>query len=358
MKKIFLIVENRPNYIKAFPLYKKLKSTNNNVNIIHTGQHYDYKMNQIFFDELGIDKPDIFLETKSTSSIKHFCNIMTKLEDLFLIENPDMVIVFGDVNSSLAAALVSNQMKIKLVHIESGLRSFDKTMPEENNRILIDNISDYLFVTEESGIENLKKENITKNVYLVGNTMIDTLYQNLNTIQQRKYYKKLKLTAYKYLLVTIHRPSNVDNDSIFKNNLKILNELSNDYTIIYPIHPRYKKRINDFNINFNNNLFLIDLFLYIDFINLMYNSYAVLTDSGGIQEETSVLNVPCLTLRKNTERPVTISHGTNKLIDFSLNIIKKELEIFEIFQTCTHRKLKMIPMWDGCASNRIADFIS
>lgn len=355
MKKIFLIIGTRPNYIKAFPLYKSLKTTKNDITLVHTGQHYDYNMNQIFFEELGIEKPDVFLETKSSSSMKHFCNIMIKLETLFLIEKPDLVVVFGDVNSSLAAALVANKMKIKLAHVESGLRSFDKEMPEENNRILIDNISNYLFVTEESGIKNLKKENIKNNIYLVGNTMIDTLYQNLDKIQKRNYYKNFNFNSHKYLLVTLHRPSNVDNDTIFKKNLTILNDISNDYKIIYPLHPRYKKRIDSFDIKFNENMLLIDPCGYLDFINLMYNSYAVLTDSGGVQEETSALNVPCLTLRKNTERPITIKMGTNKLIDFSLELIKEELENLKTYDRDV---LVKIPLWDGFASNRITNIIT
>lgn len=350
MKNIVLIVGARPNFIKVFPVYNALKN-DFKITLIHTGQHYDFNMSDIFFDDLMLPRPDIFLSLSQTSRAgkyddniykNHDLNIINelitidntnldkcgqlgeiiiKLQSEFLKLNPDIVVVFGDVTSTLAAAVCAYKLNIKIAHVESGLRSFDLSMPEEINRILVDKISHFKFCSEESGVINLMNENLSNNTYLVGNTMIDTMLHYKLRALSRETYKKYNCDKKDYVFVTLHRPSNVDDLNKFKNILNELVNLSQKYKIIYPVHPRTKKNIDGL-INLNKNINLIEPVGYLDCICLINYSKFVVTDSGGIQEETSALGIPCFTLRNNTERPSTLiqNGGTNKLINNILDI--------------------------------------
>jgi len=351
MIKICLIVGARPNFMKISPIIKELKKHSVfDYRLIHTGQHYDKNMSSIFFEELNIPFPDINLniDTKQTQ-IKVISEIMVKLEKYFLEYFPDYVLVVGDVNSTLAAGITASKMGIKLIHVEAGLRSFNNSMPEEINRIIVDKLSDILLVSEPSGIENLKKENITENVYLVGNTMIDSLVNNLD---------KLKAISYKtsYCVVTIHRPSNVDNKDDLLNILSILDLVKQKgYNIIWPIHPRTKNKINQFDLTKRlQNYIIKDPLGYLEFISIVKHSNLVVTDSGGIQEETTYLNIPCITLRYDTERPITVSKGTNFLtgpnkesVNLALNKIKNKFDKFN----------SDIEYWDGNTAKRIVNIL-
>ena len=383
MKTTCIIVGTRPNFIKAFPIYNKLKSFYNVV-LIHTGQHFDTNMSKVFFKQLNIPPPDIHIQLESTTKVgdleqplyvdnisylqnkeatintllysKKHLGQLGEIRDKLIIEfkkiHPDMVLVFGDVTSTLGASLSAKKLNIKIAHIESGLRSGDVSMPEEVNRILTDYITDYYFVTEQSGVDNLYKEGIYKNICLVGNTMIDTQQQYLTNALNTQYHTHCGLEPEQYIFITLHRPSNVDNVLSLKNILDDIIMLSKKHKIIYPIHPRTLQNIKNINymdkIKDQLNIILSNPLGYLECTCLMAHSKYVITDSGGIQEETSILNVPCFTLRPNTERPITlITHnGTNQLIN-------KITDIKHI-PTINHT----IPLWDGCASSRIVEQLS
>ncbi|MBI2208857.1 UDP-N-acetylglucosamine 2-epimerase (non-hydrolyzing) [Candidatus Woesearchaeota archaeon] len=358
--KIASIVGTRPNFIKAAALIEEIKKHSIDHLLIHTGQHYDKEMSRLFFDELGIPKPDINLGVGSGSYGEQIGNITIKLEKVLIKEKPDLVIVVGDVNSTFAGALITKQLGIKVAHVEAGLRSFDLTMPEEINRILTDRISNFLFTTEKSGNENLKKEGINeKKVFFVGNVMIDTLIKHREKAEKSKILSKLKLNKSRYAVLTLHRPSNVDKKDNLEKTLYILEKIQEKIKIIFPMHPRTMKNISLFQLNKKiknmKNLVLTEPLGYLDFLCLMSNSKLVLTDSGGIQEETTVLGIPCITLRDNTERPITMEQGTNMLvstdknevIDKSLKIISNQIKI----------KGKIPELWDGNAAKRIVDII-
>lgn len=352
MKKIVLIVGARPNFMKAFPVYQVLKN-NFELTLIHTGQHFDAKMSDIFFNQLGFPVPDVHLDLESKSrageldsklyvnNIEYLKDKNQVIEDLIDIDfkklgqmgeirakleiefekiKPELVMVFGDVTSTLAASLAAKKLGIEIAHVESGLRSGDLTMPEEVNRILTDHITTYYFVTEQSGIDNLKNEGIEDNVYLVGNTMIDCLYMFKDKALETKYHEKIGLRSKEYILITLHRPSNVDNLDKLKEIFDDLFELAKNEKLVYPIHPRTKSNLEKIGylekINLNSNIILEEPLGYLEFTCLESNSKYVITDSGGIQEETTALNVPCFTLRENTERPSTliVNGGTNMLI--------------------------------------------
>ncbi len=313
-KKIILIAGTRPNFMKIAPLIKHLK----NYKIIFTGQHYGIMAQD--FSNLKIDY-NLDLKTSDTQLM------VDKIVPILIKEKPDLVIVVGDVNSSLAGALAAWTQNIKLAHVEAGLRSFDKTMPEEENRIEIDKISDYLFVPEPAGVKNLKAEGITKNVFLVGNTMIDTLHKE------------------DYAVLTLHRPSNVDTLQSATHISKIIKKISKKIKIIFPTHPRTAKNLVKFNLGFACEY--SDPLPYPEFVKLMKGAKFVLTDSGGLQEETTYLNIPCLTLRENTERPITIEKGTNVLCGLDEKKILKEVD-----------KILKPKIWDGHASERICKIIN
>ena len=331
--------------------------------LVHTGQHYDTNMSDVFFQELEMPQPDIFMGVGSGSHAEQTGKVMVEMERLFAKEKPDLVMVAGDVNSTLATALVAAKASIKLAHIESGLRSFDREMPEEINRIVADEFSDYCFVTEPSGIENLKHEGIDSHkVFFVGNTMIDSVVKYLPSA--RKHWEKLGaefgLLRHKFALVTLHRPSNVDEETSLCNLLELFEKMSAFMPkIVFPVHPRTRKRLEDFGlmqrVKGNNALVIIDPLGYLDFLALQDSAAVVVTDSGGIQEETTALGRPCITLRENTERPVTVEVGSNELTGLHSD------EVLRLSHAALEGKWKRsgIPeLWDGHAADRIVKVLT
>ncbi|MFX0134345.1 MAG: non-hydrolyzing UDP-N-acetylglucosamine 2-epimerase [Candidatus Hodarchaeota archaeon] len=356
--KILIVGGARPNFMKIAPLIKQFEINNLNYKFIHTGQHYDYNMSKIFFDNLKMPEPDIFLSVGSGSHAWQTAKIMIEFEKVIIKEKPSLVIVVGDVNSTIACALVAKKLFIDVAHVEAGLRSFDMRMPEEINRILTDQISDLLFITERSALENLKREGIATNkIFHVGNVMIDNLIMNLDRAKNLDYNNKFNLKRGSYALVTVHRPSNVDSKGDLTYIVNILNYLQKKIKIIFPIHPRTRKnltkyglinKLNDANIN------LIKPIGYLEFLSLMMNARLILTDSGGIQEEATFLKIPTLTLRQNTERPITVEKGTNLIIDRDLEKLKIYLE--KILAN-SYKKGLDIEKWDGKAAERIISIL-
>ena len=345
-----LVVGTRPNFIKAAPLLEYFEENNVNTLFIHTGQHKDKSMSSNIFDDLNIRQPDIYLDTPTTNINKQTTYIVDKLDTLFDTNKAKYVGVFGDVTSTLAAAISTKNKKMKLFHVEAGLRSRNMEMPEERNRIMVDSISDYLFAPSDDAVDNLKSENLSaKYIENVGNIMIDTLQKNLTRILQSSDQIKDKLNIKdKYFVVTIHRPSNLTDENLEKIFLG-LKEFTDEYQIILPAHPRLKKYIIDNEVE-HGNILILNPLSYIEFLGLVSSSDLVLTDSGGLQEETTYLNVKCLTLRNETERPITVSQGTNKVIG-----VDTENIIYEINTTLESKlsKGKEIKFWDGKTSERI-----
>lgn len=351
--------------MKAAPVISEIEKKNNSTQIlVHTGQHYDSNMSEVFFKQLGLPEPDINLEVGSGSHAVQKAQIMIKLENVLLEQKPDIVLVYGDVNSTIASALVCAKLLIPVGHVEAGLRSFDKTMPEEINRIVTDQLSELLFTPSKDGNKNLLREGITEEkIFFVGNVMIDTLIR-LREIAADKYSlpqisKKYDLSSDMlsngYGLVTLHRPSNVDDPDMLGKIIKALYELSNDIPIIFPIHPRTRQRLGNSKSKINNSKFiLVEPMSYLEFLSLQENASVVITDSGGIQEESTFIGVPCLTLRENTERPVTIDEGTNILVGKDLEKLKAETH--QIL-TGTPKRGSIPQLWDGKASERITDII-
>lgn len=355
MRKIISVVGARPNFMKVAPIHFEFTKHKNKIThlICHTGQHYDEKMSKIFFEELGLPKPDFYLGVGQGSHASQTAGIMVAFEKILLQENPDLVIVVGDVNSTIACSLVAKKMQIQVAHIEAGLRSNDMRMPEEINRILTDAISDYLFVTEKSGEENLYKEGVAKEkIFMVGNIMIDTLINNLTKIDVSEILKDFGLQRSKYILVTLHRPSNVDNKESLSNIINILNKHAKTNKIIFPVHPRTKSNITTFGLEkeISDNLILCEPIGYIDFLSLLKNAAFILTDSGGIQEESTFLGVQCITLRENTERPSTVDIGTNHLIGTDINKIDQAIKDILAQKV---KKGTVPPLWDGRTAERI-----
>ena len=356
--KIVNIVGARPNFVKIAPLMKEIrKIAKFRPFLVHTGQHYGHKMSDVFFGDLAICHPDVCLGVGSGSQSEQIAKMMIGLEKVFKKINPDLALVVGDVNSTLAAALVSAKMNITLAHIEAGLRSFDRTMPEEVNRVITDVLSDYLFTTCPDARYNLEREGIA--IFLVGNVMIDTLLFFKRKAEKLNIVKtKFNLVPKEYALLTLHRPSNVDEPVVFENILKALKIISRDIPILFPVHPRAQKNIHarKFKKYFlNSDVRLVNPLGYLDFLNVMINSKFVLTDSGGIQEETTVLGIPCLTLRKNTERPITITEGTNIITGIEPNMIIREAEKIISGRA---KKGGNIKLWDGHASERIVKILN
>ena len=361
--KIISVVGARPNFMKVAPIYKtinlKRKVAHVDVEhlVCHTGQHYDEKMSKVFFEELELPRPDFYLGVGSGSHTEQTANVMLEFEKVLISEKPDLVIVVGDVNSTIACSLTAVKLGIKVAHVEAGLRSFDRRMPEEINRILTDSISDYLFVTERSGLTNLNNEGVNKNkIHFVGHVMIDSLINFLPKAENSRILNDYGLIKNDYMLVTMHRPSNVDIEENLKNMILLLNNLAKKVKIIFPVHPRTKKNLEKFNLNFNSNsnLILTDPIGYLDFISLLKNSKIIVTDSGGIQEESTYLGKQCITLRQTTERPITVEVGTNHLV--GENFAEAEKVAVDIL----NGKVKggTVPeLWDGRASERIVELL-
>lgn len=359
MIKILLIVGARPNFMKVAPIYAEMRRRPLEFDplIVHTGQHYG-EMSDSFFGDLGIPKPDINLGVGSASHAVQTAGIMTAFEPVVLSEKPDWVVVVGDVNSTIACALVCSKLGVKVAHVEAGLRSRDRTMPEEINRILTDAISDLLLTTSQDADENLLREGISADkIRFVGNVMIDSLLEHLKVAEQSNIREELGLSENGYAVLTLHRPSNVDSKQTLSPIIDSLVEISKQIPIVFPVHPRTRAKIDEFGLAEaieNSNIRLIEPLGYIDFMRLYSGARLVLTDSGGLQEETTVLGIPCLTLRKNTERPVTIEMGTNILVGTDPEKIKQAAN--KIFENANSAKTgKIPPLWDGKAAGRICD---
>lgn len=328
--------------------------------LVHTGQHYDFKMSEIFFDQLKIPLPDIFLGVGSGTHAEQSAKVMLAFEPVLVKQKPDLVLVVGDVNSTLACALVAAKLHVPVAHVEAGLRSFDRTMPEEINRTLTDHISDLLFTTESEANDNLRREGIAENkIHYVGDVMIDTLIKHKDLALDLSVLNRLGLSASGYALLTLHRPSNVDEREALGGILDALFEIQAGLPVLFPAHPRTVKRIQEFGLDSRlakmPDLQVREPFGYLEFLNLMANAKVVLTDSGGIQSETTFLGVPCITLRDNTERPVTLSQGTNRLVGKNPNqIIEATLGALE-----QNPKTSRVPeLWDGHAAERIVGVLS
>lgn len=357
-KKIYILIGTRPNFIKVTRFKDISVKYNFDLKIIHTGQHFDQNMANIFFEQFDL-KPDYFLEVGGLTPNSQIGEIIIKLEALFnKVGRPDYLIVPGDVNSTLAGAISANKMGVKLIHLESGLRSRDNLMPEEHNRVLTDYLSDICFVTEQSGLDNLKLEKSLAKVYYVGNTMIDTLIYFEPKIKSSKILSKLNIEPNKYCLATFHRPSNVDTKERLEQLIEIIKTILKWYKLVLPLHPRTLKMLNKFNLYSDlaslNNLFLTEPLGYFDFQNLIKNSSLVITDSGGIQEETTYRQIPCLTLRDNTERPITITKGTNTLVKFDSKDVEKYLNKIRLGK---YKKGEIPKYWDGKATERILNIL-
>jgi UDP-N-acetylglucosamine 2-epimerase (non-hydrolysing) len=349
---ILHVVGARPNFMKAAPVLHALaeqgvRQSPIRQSIVHTGQHYDRNMSDVFFTQLEIPEPDWNLGVGSGTHARQTADIMTAFEPVVIETKPDLVLVYGDVNSTAAAALVCAKLQVRVGHVEAGLRSFDRTMPEEINRVVTDQLADLLFTPSEDGDLNLRNEGIAESrIHRVGNVMIDSL---IRLLPEAEKVPRNSLPS-RYALVTLHRPSNVDDEKTLKGILSSLIEISERLPVVFPVHPRTRQRITEFGIE-AGRLHLIEPAPYIEFLALLRAAAAVITDSGGIQEETTYLGVPCLTLRANTERPVTVSLGTNLLIGHDLKRLKDE-----VVRICEGKgKTGLIPpLWDGHAGARIA----
>jgi len=362
--KILSVVGARPNFMKIAPLvhaldeYNKKPDVQGRKNIehclVHTGQHYDYEMAHVFFEELALPKPDYFLNAGSGTHAEQTGKIMIEFEKVCLKTNPEIVVVVGDVNSTLACSIVAKKLSIKVAHVEAGLRSGDMTMPEEINRMVTDSISDLLFVSEKSGIENLKKEGKREDqLFFVGNIMIDTLYEQLNKINKERKYE-----GEKYGVVTLHRPSNVDKRDTCQGIIEALTEISKDLPIVFPAHPRTRKNLESFGLMKlveDSNIKLLLPQPYIEFLRLWKDAGVVFTDSGGIQEETTALGIPCFTIRENTERPITIEDGTNTLIG---NKKENILKSYSDFRNGNSKHGRIPELWDGQTAERIVRILA
>jgi UDP-N-acetylglucosamine 2-epimerase (non-hydrolysing) len=352
---IDLIAGARPNFIKISSIINAInkeinKGTNLQFRLIHTGQHYDKNMSDSFFEQLNIPMPDINLAAGGGTQAEQTAAIMIGYEKVLIESKPNICLVVGDVTSTMACSITAQKMCVKVAHVEAGIRSYDWTMPEEINRLVTDSITNYFFTTTSLASNNLRKSGINEeNIYLVGNTMIDSLIANREKFLRPKIWYEKKLDKKSYLIVTLHRPANVDNLDILKEILIEIVENSNNLPIIFPVHPRTLKNLRQLNLKFDN-LHLVDPMTYLEFNYLVENSFGVITDSGGITEETTFLGIPCITLRSNTERPETITIGTNELIGTDPRAIKPTL--LKLFRG-EWKKGSVPEFWDGYAGDRI-----
>ena len=358
--KIISVVGTRPNFIKVAPLCRAFSKYADRIEslLCHTGQHSDATMSDVFFQELGMPVPDFFLGIHSGTHGDITGRIMIAFEQILFREKPDLVIVVGDVNSTMACALAAVKLGIRVAHVEAGLRSGDRTMPEEINRVVTDSVADYLFVTESSGLENLRKEGVPdEKVFFTGNVMIDTLVYLEPRITGSDVVQRLGLEQGNYILVTFHRPSNVDDEASLAALVRFLNSISGSIPVVFPIHPRTKINLEKFNLltSVAPGILLTDPLGYIDFLSLIRYSKIVVTDSGGIQEETTFLGVQCITVRNNTERPVTVDKGTNQLCGTDLEVVSRAVN--DILDG-NEKKGDIPELWDGAAAGRIAAILA
>jgi len=358
--KIFNIVGARPNLVKIAPLMHEMaKHAGIQPVLVHTGQHYDEKLSDVFFRQMGIPTPDFNLEVGSGSHAWQTAEILKRIEPLLLEKKPDLVLVVGDVNSTIAASLASVKLGIPIAHVEAGLRSFDRTMPEEINRVLTDALADHLFVTEEDAVGNLLKEGRPRDrIHLVGNVMIDSLLHFLPLAQQSRIGDELGLRNGKgwqsFGVLTLHRPSNVDSTEKLAELLGVIDTIAPQVPIMFPVHPRTQQRLSHSGIKHRLELHLIEPLVYLYFLCLLSKATLALTDSGGIQEETTALGVPCLTLRENTERPVTVSQGTNVLVGTDpARIVGAAQDVLSGMRKAG----RIPPLWDGHAAERIVEIL-
>ncbi len=356
-KKIAVILGARPNFIKAAPFFREAKKYPKFIfTLIHTGQHFDENMSKVFFDEMSIPRPDFQLNITGNFYTERIGNMFNDLKSILNKDHYDAVIVFGDVNSTLAGAIASIKNGCKLFHIESGLRSYDKRMPEETNRVIVDHLSDILFTTEESANINLHKEGIEESrIKLVGNIMTESINLFRDILIKDEKYKDYNFRKGEYLICTIHRQENIESKKILSKLIDTVNKVSSEYPIIFPLHPGTKNLINLYGLeNRLKNIKIVDPLGYFDFMNLLFNSGGVITDSGGIQEESTHIGIPCCTLRDNTERPITVRLGTNKL--FPIDKLNSET-IIEHIKKVKGKKVK-IPLWGDGVADRIFNIIN
>ena len=350
------VVGARPNFMKMAPVVEEVRKRGIPHYLVHTGQHYDDNMSRVFFDELEMPRPDVDLGVGSDTPARQTARIMVAFKEVCRGMRPDLILVGGDVNSTAAVALVSAKEGIPLGHVEAGLRSFDRTMPEEANRVVTDHLSDYLFTTEESANENLAREGIPRErVHFVGNCMVDTLKKHVVVSVDRAPWATFGLSPGEYALLTLHRPSNVDSTEALVGIMETINGVAARLPVLFPVHPRTRGRLASAGITPTNQVRFCEPLPYLTFLGLMAKARLVLTDSGGIQEETTALGIPCLTLRLNTERPVTLTLGTNRLVGISAETIQSSVEEILAGRWAAGRK---VPLWDGRASARIVDIIA
>ena len=352
--KLVAVVGARPNFMKIAPLLWEVeRRAGIDAYLVHTGQHYDQKMSHLFFEELRIPRPDVDLGVGSGSHAVQTAEVMKRFEPVVVEQRPDAVVVVGDVKSTIACALTAVKLGVPVAHVEAGLRSFDRTMPEEINRLLTDSISHWLFVTERSGVDNLRREGVPDDrVFFVGNVMIDTLLASRELSERSTVLADLGLADRGYAVLTLHRPANVDDPAVFEGLLAAVGRLQREVPVVFPVHPRTRKVLAGQDLAALPNLRLVEPLGYLEFMKLVSHARLVLTDSGGVQEETTVLGVPCLTLRENTERPVTIEEGTNTLVGLDPDrIIVAGLEAL----ASPPRPGRRPRFWDGRAAARILD---
>ncbi len=352
--KILNIVGARPNFMKMAPLIAAFQRRVIPQTLVHTGQHYDEAMSASFFRELGMPAPDINLEIGSGTHAAQTARVMLAFEPVVVEQKPDWVVVVGDVNSTLACALVARKLGVKVAHVEAGLRSFDRDMPEEINRILTDQLADLLLTPSADGDANLLREGLApERIVRVGNVMIDTLLQQVERAQTSPILRTLELTPQSFGVVTLHRPSNVDAPETLRGILTALGEIAAELPLIFPAHPRTQARLREFNLAVPKGMRVLDPLGYLDFLRLWGNAKLVLTDSGGLQEETTALGIPCLTLRENTERPITIEQGTNRLVGCDPAQIKQTA--FAVLRGELKLAGRVPELWDGRTAERIVD---
>lgn len=361
MLRIINVVGARPNFMKIAPVIAEMRRRSDRIEplLVHTGQHYDESMSDSFFEDLDIPRPDINLEIGSGSHSEQTARVMIAFEQVLLQHPADWVVVVGDVNSTMAAAIVAAKLNVRIAHVEAGLRSGDRTMPEEINRVVTDALADLMLTPSRDANENLLREGIaTQKISFVGNVMIDTLYRNLDKARRSRVLERLNLQPNQFGAMTLHRPSNVDDAKTLAGIIDALEAIGERLPIVFPVHPRTRERLEQFKLGERigkmKSLMMIEPLGYLDFLQLYSNSRLVLTDSGGIQEETTVLGIPCLTLRPNTERPITVLEGTNRLVGNSPEVITREA--FAALDRPSGAA-RVPELWDGHAAPRIVDAI-